>query len=174
MRKQSELFFPVLLACMMYVSSAAGDTIANPATFGLSDLENGLGNLPPAQLSGWFSNASPFYSDPAQPWTSAANIATLDYWASLVARFGENPELLSQLYGLGMTDPLLISQTSAVPQASSQQTPAVVPEPGTLGILGFALGILGIFVGTRRTGVCRPARVGIGPVNSNVTIRSPD
>ena len=48
-----------------------------------------------------------------------------------------------------MADPLTISQTSAVPQAASQQIPAVVPEPGTLGVLGFALGILGIFVGTR-------------------------
>jgi hypothetical protein len=143
----------LLLATVIGAIPLAADAIGSHGETGLESFSDGLDDLPPAQIGGWFFNSYPFYSDPSRIWTSAGNIATMNYWASLVAQLGEHPELLAQLYGLGLTDLpgtewINQSQTTLTTQTNTQLAPAVVPEPATLEILGFALGIFGLYVGT--------------------------
>jgi hypothetical protein len=103
-------FTGVFLACLVSVSLAPAATIADaPGPF-LSSPDDAAYILPPSGLSGWFFDLNPNQSFPSQPdpssaWTSADNIATMNYWQSLVLAVGNDPALLSGLYGLGMIDP---------------------------------------------------------------------
>jgi hypothetical protein len=53
--------------------------------------------VPPADLTGWFFNSDGFQPfpmdlDPSQPWTSADNLAALNYWLGVVPDFGQSPD----------------------------------------------------------------------------------
>jgi hypothetical protein len=112
--------------------------------------------LPPGGLNGWFFDPVPNPSfptepDPSQPWTSEANIETMNYWLSLVLDLGDDSALLSQVYGLGMVDspnlaPTQISQLIlSNDQLLAQESIGNVPEPATLGLLGGGLAVLGLY-----------------------------
>lgn len=65
---------------------------------------SGMSYVPPADLTGWFFNsdgppasAFPAAPDPSLPWTSAANIATLNNWLGVAADPGDNPATLDRL-----------------------------------------------------------------------------
>src|ERR1700678_3759120 len=75
----------------------------------------------PADLAGWFLNINP-----ADQWTSAANIATMESWLQIIVQLGDDPSLLSELNGLGMIDPGATTIGSNLAEVS-----AVVPEPAT-------------------------------------------
>jgi hypothetical protein len=142
-----------LVLGLMGTGSAAADTINNPAASQSHHDDDGLEDLPAAQLSGWFSGG---FSDPSLPWTDPRNIAAMNRWASLVAQLQEHPELLGQFYGLGMTDPQtaeLISGLNVASIGTSNTAQSIVPEPATLGSLGCALGMLGWYA-RKRTPQC--------------------
>jgi hypothetical protein len=124
-------------------------------------IDDGIGDLPGSDLNGWFFNPEPefpflappdaFSAENGQPWTSAANLATIDYWLSLVEELGDDPSLLQQLYGLGMIDspvltPVQISQViESNMQLISQENPGGVPEPVTWALLGGGLTFIGLY-----------------------------
>ena len=86
---------PVWLACVILAwlpgaNLASADSIVDTSGLGVSDT---IGDLPAPDLDGWFFSPDteltfPTEPNPSQPWTSAANIATLDYWLSLVMEPG--------------------------------------------------------------------------------------
>jgi hypothetical protein len=176
MRQQWGWILSGMIVCLICSVSAAGGTISNHGASQSSGLDDGVEDLPAAQLSGWFSGSPPGFSDSesdfSQPWTSPQNIATMKDWASLVARLSGHPELLAQLYGLGMTNAQNADVIRALIEASnttvtntgvrSKDAPVGnVPEPVTLGSLGCALVILGLYA--RKRGAPR-----------HVTLRKPD
>ena len=114
--------------CAANPASAASITDwTNP---NLSAFGDSAENTPQADYSGWFLTF-----DPANEWTNAANIATLDSWLAIAEQLSDDPF------------------TPATPQLTSAISPtavAVVPEPVTLGLLGIALAILLIYVPIRR------------------------
>ena len=147
------------LALLVCSGVAAADWIT---TGGESTFDDGLGDLPPGGLTGWFFNPdaglpSPVETDPGQPWTSAANIETLNYWLSEVALLGDDPSLLYELYGLGMiTAPnvagLAATQTEVndlLEEYGGQPDPSGIPEPATASFLAGALVFLGIYAAIR-------------------------
>jgi hypothetical protein len=150
-----------VLACLPCASAAwADDTVGS--TDGVSVIDDGTGDLPPSELTGWFFPPSdpnqpfPPEPDPSQPWTSAANLATIDYWLSVVVELGNDPSLLQQLYGWGMiSSPDLtstqISQLIVTNQQliSQESSTSGVPEPMTMGLLGGGLAFLGLFAAGR-------------------------
>jgi hypothetical protein len=117
----------------------------------------------PADLAGWFLNINP-----ADQWTSAANIATMESWLQIVVDLGDDPSLLSELNGLGMIDP------AATIGANSVEAPAPVPEPATLNLMGSVLlgGALLLF-GLDAVRRVRRARRKLAPVASYVSLRRP-
>jgi len=149
------------LACLLCANVAAAGVISGTAD--TSALDDGTGDLPASDLSGWFFSLDPQLPfptepDPSQPWTSPENIATLNYWLSLVMELGDDPSLLVQLYGLGMIsspDPA----TRPASQVSTQQTPGNVPEPVTMGLFMWGLAVLGLYALER----ARRLKSGLGP-----------
>lgn len=155
--------------------AAAADSIGG--TVDTSVPADGTGDLPPADLSGWFFSLDPQLPfptepDPSQPdlsqaWTSPENIATLNYWLGLVMELGDDPSLLAQLYGLGMIsspDPA----TLMVSQVSNQESPSDIPEPATLPLFIGGLALLGLNATERarrlRNGLIPAAIIGYGPL----------
>jgi hypothetical protein len=138
----------ILLAWLLGANVAAADEIIEIAGLDVSipgDLSTSA-----SDLEGWFSNGDtqqpfPAELDPSQPWTSAANIATMDYWLSLVMELGNDPSLLTELYGLGMItspDPATVGSANDVSQGLTQENLNDVSEPRTLGLFLGGLALL--------------------------------
>ena len=123
------ILLPGLLAAWLCCTNPAVADTVNAQD--LSALDDGLADVPPADLAGWFLTF-----DPSSEWTSAANIATMESWLVLVEDLYDDPSLLSQLQGLGMNDSSL-----AIPSLPGE---TLVPEPATLELLGGPLAILGL------------------------------
>jgi hypothetical protein len=123
------ILLPALLAAWLCCPSpAAADT---GGTVDISALEDGLSDIPPAELAGWFLTF-----DPSNQWTSAANIETMVSWLLVAEEISIDPSLLAQLEVL---------EADNVPSpANSQTDQSLVPEPGTLELLGGALAILAL------------------------------
>jgi hypothetical protein len=159
-----------VLIWLLGANLASADTISDTAD--TSALDDGTGDLPLTDLSGWFFNLDPQLPfpaepDPSQSWTSPANIATLDYWLSVVSELGDDPSLLAQLYGLGMInspDPAAVM----VSEVSTEESPSDVPEPGTPGLFIGGLALLGVYATQRarrlRNGLIPAAIIGYGPL----------
>jgi hypothetical protein len=127
----------VLIAGLFCASPAAAGTIEFTDGWGVpdEDLSAILAQLNEWSLSQWF-----IALEPANQWTSAANLATMDSWITIVDELsGIDPSLLSELYGLGMIGP-------STQEAGVSNT----PEPVLMGFLGVALLALG-FYGAKRT-----------------------
>ena len=150
----------LVLPWLLFGTAAAANADSNTAV-SISALDDGINDLPPDGLNGWFFNPVPDPSfptepDPSQPWTSEANIETMNYWLSLVMDLGGDPTLLSQLYGLGMVDSpnLTPTQISRLILSNDQlialDTIDSVPEPATRVLLGGGLALLGLY-GAGRT-----------------------
>ena len=147
----------------------ANIAMANDVTaVSFSGFDDGTGDLPAADLGGWFFNPDPNLPfppepDPSQPWTSPENLATINYWLSLVTEWSiglDNDSsnaaaLLSQLYESGMISspdltPAQIGQVILSNDALiSKETDGSTPEPATLGLLGGGLALLGLY-GSKR------------------------
>jgi hypothetical protein len=147
----------LVLMWLLFANAAAAD---DDTAVSISVVDDGLGDLPASDLSGWFFSPDPDLPfppepDPSQPWTSPENIETINYWLSLVMDLGSDPSLLSQLYGLGMiSSPDLTSvQISQLilsnDQLISQETTGSTPEPVTMGLLGGGLALLGLCAAAR-------------------------
>jgi hypothetical protein len=150
----------LLAAWLCCATLAIADTIGDetgqdPSSAGTTDV--------PADLAGWFLNVNP-----ADQWTSAANIATMESWLQIIVQLGDDPNLLSDLNGLGMIDP------AAVIGSNSVEAPAFVPEPGTLNLMGSALlgGVLLLF-GLDAVRRVRRARRQVAPDATYVSLRKP-
>jgi hypothetical protein len=148
----------LVLVWLVCANVAKADSIANISGLDLSslDVSSPDDGTDDSGLSGWFFNPNPqqpFPSepDPAQPWTSPENIATLEYWLSLVVQLGDDPSLLTQLYGLGMISSpnLAAAQATLADLENAQQTPGSVPEPLTLAMVGGGLAFLGLYASKR-------------------------
>lgn len=149
--------FAWLLAAGLLCANVAVADDGSPGV-NMPVVDDGLGDLPGGGTNGWFFNPddppAPFPVEPpfgqpgfGQPWTSAANIATLNYWLSLVTESGDDPALLSELYGLGM---ISAPDQAAVSEAlTSEEGRGGVPEPWTQGLLGGGLGLLGFYAAKR-------------------------
>jgi hypothetical protein len=148
----------IVFAGLLCVRAASPDTIVQAPVF-----TDASGALPPSDLNGWFftaGTAQPFPTepDPSQTWASLTSITTLNYWLSLVMELGNDPSLLTQLYGLGMIgspDPAtpavnpvnLVGQVSPVIQVSQAgtQSSSDVPEPVTLELFAGGLCLLWLY-----------------------------
>jgi hypothetical protein len=172
----------VLWACLLWGGAAKADSIVD---LGASVSDSGTADLVVADstvsdgLSDWFFNPDPPQPFPAElnpsdPWTSDANIDTLNYWLSLVVELGEENDSsqLTPLYGSGTIsspDPnapvIQVSQdnqtspvnTQSLSQTSSEELVGSVPEPVTLWLFAGGLALLGL----RRT---RIAIIDHGPL----------
>ena len=123
------ILLPALLAVWLCcVSPAAADT---GGIVDVSVLDDGLADVPPADLEGWFLTF-----DPSNQWTSATNIATMESWLTIVEELGVDPSLVTQLQGLVTYESSLTT--------NSQTDQSLVPEPATLELLGGALAILAL------------------------------
>jgi hypothetical protein len=147
----------IVLAWLLFASTAVADDVT---AVSVSAIDDGTSDLPAADLNGWFFNPDPDLPfppepDPSQPWTSPENLATINYWLSLVMDLGWDPTLLSQLYGLGMIGspdltPAQIGQLIlSNDQLISQETAGDVPEPVTLELFGGGLALLGFYAAER-------------------------
>jgi hypothetical protein len=155
------LWFAILLfAWLPCASIAHADMIGDDAGKDISSPEFPFGDLPASELGGWFFNPNsppPFPAQPdlSQPWTSAENIALMNYWLGLVsqleleAQLQNDPALLAQLYGLGMLSDPGAPQLSQLGTVNSQQNPSEVPEPLTMGLLVVGLLLVGSYAGAR-------------------------
>ena len=141
-----------LFASLLFAQAASADSITIPAGQTLTTSDDS-GDVSP-QLNGWFSNidsppAVPVAPDPSQAWTSAANIATMNYWLSVVAELGDDPSLINELYGLGMIDSAQVTQFETGTASST-------PEPVTWALLAGGLVLLALFrVGGRGFEIAR-------------------
>ena len=76
------ILYPGLIAAFLFCASpAAADGISGASGQNVSGLDDGVGDLPPSDLAGWFQTF-----DPSNQWTDAANIATME--ARLALRRG--------------------------------------------------------------------------------------
>ena len=124
------VLIPGLLALWLCAASpATAASIIDLTLPALSGLDDGSGNVPRSDFSGWFLTF-----DPSNEWTSAQNIATLESWLAIAEQSSADPFA-----------PAMPQLTSPLPTAV-----ALVPEPATLGLLGIALAILFIYVPIRR------------------------
>jgi hypothetical protein len=139
------ILFPcVLIGCLLCSSVAAADTIAY--TDGWEFPDESFGGIP-ADLNGWSLSQWFIALEPGNQWTSAANLATMNSWLTIVDELsGIDPSLLSELYRFGMIGP-------------SVPSPAVsnAPEPVLAGFLGVALIALGLY-GSKRARAIREGR----------------
>ena len=143
-------------AWLLCANTAAADTTGGNDWMDTSTPDDGIGSLPGDGLDGWFFSSDPDLpfpseADPSQPWTSAANIATLNYWLNLVTELGDDPSLLAELYGSGMISPpsLASAPVSQSIQAISEDAVGNVPEPTTSELLGAGLAFLGLYAAER-------------------------
>jgi hypothetical protein len=146
MQKQWKvILFPcVLIGCLVCASMAAADTIAFTDGWGFSD--EAFGGIP-ADLNGWSLSQWFIALEPSNQWTSAANLATMNSWLTIVDELsGIDPSLLSELDGLGMIEP-------SIPGAGVSNA----PEPVLMGFLGVALLGLGLY-GSKRARAIREGR----------------
>lgn len=138
----------LVLAGLVCANVAKADSISNVNGLDVSSLDYGTDD---SGLSGWFFNPDPqqpFPSepDPSQPWTAPENIATLEYWLSVVVEIGNDPSLLAQFYGLGMiSSPNLATAQATLADLENSQTQGNVPEPLTLVLTGGGLAFLGFY-----------------------------
>ncbi len=144
-RWKAVLFPCVLIVGLLCASMAAADTIAFRDDWEIPDEAfSGIS----ADLNGWSLSQWFIALEPSNQWTSAANLATMNSWLTIVDELsGIDPSLLSELYGLGMIGP-------------SVPSPAVsnAPEPVLMGFLGVALLALGLYC-SRRARAIREGRV---------------
>jgi hypothetical protein len=179
----------VVLAWLLSSNVAAADEIIQIDGLDATIPSDGTGDTPATDLNGWFFSVDPQLpfpteSDPSQPdlsqpWTSAANISTLDYWLSLVMELEDDPSLLTRLYGLGMIgspDPAtpVVSQVSSVSQVNqggqqlAQDSLSDVPEPVTLALIAGGFALLGLYTVERarrlRDGTTPLAIIDHGPL----------
>jgi hypothetical protein len=146
----------IVLAWTLCATTAAADTIEDLEWWSTTHTNI---ELPGSDLNGWFFSSDqpalfPTEPDPSQIWSSAGDIATVNHWLSLALELGDDPSLLTELYGRGMIsspDPATaviqvswVSQVNGVGQLSSQG-PADVPEPMTFGLLAAGLAFLGLY-----------------------------
>jgi hypothetical protein len=143
----------LVLAWSVCANVAKADSISGLTGPAVSSLDDGTDD---SGLPGWFFNPDPQQSfpsqpDPSQPWTSPANIATLEYWLSLVVELGDDPSFLTQLYGLGMisSPDLATAEFTLASLENSQETPSNVPEPLTLALTGGGLALMGLYAAKR-------------------------
>jgi hypothetical protein len=152
----------LLLAGLLWANAAKADSIINLT---ISVPDSGTGDwIVSDGLSDWFFSPDPPQPFPAQlnpsdPWTSDANIATLNYWLSLVLELGEESDSsqLVLLYGSGTisspdpTAPVIqiiqVDQTNPVDTQSlesqtSSEDLSSTPEPVTLWLLAGGLALL--------------------------------
>ncbi len=137
------------LACLL----AAGLCCVKPA-IAQTGIDDGLGGIPPADLFGWFLTF-----DPSDQWTSASNVATMESWLWVAEDIQNNPDLLQELYGLGMTSAQItaLNQTlDADYPINDDRTADSTPEPATLVLFGGALGLLACYVFRRSRQTDRP------------------
>ncbi len=118
---------------------------------------SGMTYVPPADLTGWFFDpdapaAFPVAPDPSQPWTSAANIATLNYWLGLVSDLGDDSAALEQLYTAGMID---APTAEALTYSQTEAEDPGAPEPAGFALLGGGLLVIGIVAQERRRRIRR-------------------
>ena len=145
-----------LFLCLVCVSVALADDLTLSEN---SSIDGSANDLMPGGLTGWFFTSDnpppyPVETDAGQPWTSPDNIATLDYWLSLVAELQYDPSLLQELYGLGMISApdaaavasaqTFVSQAAQADQPTGLEDEGGAPEPGTLGLLAGSLVLLGL------------------------------
>lgn len=147
----------LLVGWLLSACLANADSISNPGGQTVSTSNESLGDVPAADLNGWFFTLDPNQVDPSQPFTSPANIAIIDYWLSFVAELGDDPALLPQLYGMGMIDSTTMTAMEASMQSSNTSV-AAVPEPVTGFLLGGGMLILGFFK-ARRTRLRKSATI---------------
>lgn len=144
----------LFLLCLFSVSVVSADDMNSG---GISSSDYSTNDMPPGGLTGWFFTSDypppyPVETDPGEPWTSPENIATLDYWLSLVAELEYDPALVQELYGLGMISApdsaavaaaqTAVSETLQADQNPDQQNPGGIPEPATGVLLSAGLVLL--------------------------------
>jgi hypothetical protein len=134
-----------LLTFFFFVNIAAANTVGGDVQD--QSFDDWIVTIP-ADLSGFFElgkNPFPLETSPGLPWTDPNNIATLNYWMSLISELGDNPSLLPDLYGLGMNDgsggstsPTVDVSATSLSSLSSTDV-ASTPEPVTGALLGAGL-----------------------------------
>jgi len=95
--------------------------------------------VPPADLTGWFFNpgnpaAFPQAADASQQWTSPENVATLNYWLSVVSDIGGDP---------AVTGAISAVSGQAFNGSLAPAGEAGAPEPAVPALLAAGLLVLG-------------------------------
>jgi|GEM_PF-4650168 len=152
MRRSKFVFLLCCLTALFCCANLFGDnavdtqdtTIVPDTTIGgipgsdLSAMDPGT-----SDLTDWFLNLAP-----SDQWTTAANIATMNAWLSIVEEYSGDPAILAELNGLGMIDPGTSGTDQAI-QAFTQTDPGIAPEPAVLGWFGGLVAILMVYAGWR-------------------------
>jgi hypothetical protein len=116
----------LVAAGLFFAGFAAADTIVDPVDITTTtDLE--------AEIEALFGSS--------MTWTTAGNVAEIDYWLSLVTSLGGDDTLLEPELEiiLGIQGSSQVSPTGA---ASTDESPSDNPEPATLVLLGGGLILL--------------------------------
>lgn len=131
MRTHWEFILPAaLLAAWLCCASPA--VAQTSGIVDIAALEDGLSDIPTAELEGWFMTF-----DPSIQWTSAANIVTMESWLLIAEEMSIDPSSLVQLEAL--------EASNAPSIANSLTDETLVPEPATLELLGGALALLALY-----------------------------